>query len=321
VTEPINGLTVGFSPQSEGEAAVGALGERLAVVRYGFPAPDPIPGVLTVSVPMPQFGQPTDEVWRTSLGVTRGEEGAVAFAATDRFMFGVLTLAQSPGEPLEAGSRTAYRTILAFLRDRGYPHPVRMWNYLPRINADEEGMERYQRFCVGRAEGFEAIVGESETGAFPSATAVGSMADDTLSVHFLAGRASPGHVESPRQVSAYRYPRRYGPQSPSFSRATLFEHGVYVAGTASITGAESRHEGDPVEQFKETLVNIDALVKRTGGVEAAGLYKIYLRRPEDYPAVRALFEIARPKREAQYLQADICRSELLLEVELICPVG
>jgi len=36
-----------------------------------------------------------------------------------------------------------------------------------------------------------------------------------------ASRAEPTALENPRQTSAYRYPRRYGPRSPAFARATL----------------------------------------------------------------------------------------------------
>ena len=45
---------------------------------------------------------------------------------------------------------------------------------------------------------------------------------DATPAGVLAGRAHAGHaVENPRQVSAYRYPRQYGPQPPRFARAML----------------------------------------------------------------------------------------------------
>ncbi len=319
VTEPSTRLFVELLPSGgsgEGE------GHVLAVVRHGRPAPETLPGGLTVLVPMPQFGDPTDEVWRTTDEVTNGEVGGIAFAATGTLLFGAMVVPQRGGR-LEEPSLAAYRAILTFLQEQGRPHLLRMWNYLPRINDEEEGMERYKRFCVGRAEGFRAVFGEGEVNHFPSATAVGSMADDTLSIHFLASTVEPRHVENPRQISAYRYPLRYGPKSPSFARATVDEANrlVFIAGTASITGAESRHEGDCEAQFAETMENIDALVEKTGAIEKEGLYRIYIRRPEDYPMVKGLFETDRPGRRAQFLQADVCRSELLIEIEMVAPVG
>ncbi|MBF0171750.1 MAG: hypothetical protein HQK87_11825, partial [Nitrospinae bacterium] len=286
MTEPQTGLTIGYVPRTTAGGEARPDESTLAIVRYGLPAPSLLPEALTVSIPMPQFGDPTDEVWRVAEPVTRGEAGGVRFARTGALLFGAVTLPQAPDEPLDERSRTAYRSILSFVQGQGYPHLIRMWNFLPRINAEEGGLERYQRFCVGRAEGFAAVFGDEEACRFPSATAVGSMADDSLSIHFIAAVREPRHVENPRQVSAYLYPRRYGPKSPSFARATVPADGgpsrVYIAGTASIAGSESRHEGNLAAQYRETMANIDALVERTRGDEKAGLYKIYIRRETDY---------------------------------------
>ena len=82
----------------------------------------------------------------------------------------------------------------------------------------------------------------------PAGTAVGTMSGP-LKIHFLAARQPGTHVENPRQVSAYEYPRVYGPCSPSFARATLRpsisgSH-LLIAGTASVVGHVSEHIGDP----------------------------------------------------------------------------
>src|SRR5256885_12213548 len=47
-------------------------------------------------------------------------------------------------------ARIAYDEILRTTRERGYPHLIRVWNYLRDINAGEGEAERYKRFCAGR---------------------------------------------------------------------------------------------------------------------------------------------------------------------------
>ena len=53
-----------------------------------------------------------------------------------------------------------------------------------------------------------------------AASAVGSLGGE-LSICFLGSKERGVHCENPRQLPAYRYPKLYGPRSPSFARATL----------------------------------------------------------------------------------------------------
>src|SRR5690606_8340690 len=81
---------------------------------------------------------------------------------------------------------------------------------------------------------------------------------------WLASVAAGTPVENPRQVSAYRYPRRYGPQPPSFARAMLPPAGsampLMLSGTAAVVGHVSMHDGEVLAQLDETFNNFDALV-------------------------------------------------------------
>jgi len=45
---------------------------------------------------------------------------------------------------------------------------------------------------------------------------------------------------------------------------------LYISGTASITGHESRHPDDPAAQLEETLVNIKALIDSAATEEGIG---------------------------------------------------
>jgi enamine deaminase RidA (YjgF/YER057c/UK114 family) len=141
-------------------------------------------------------------------------------------------------------------------------------------------------------------------------------------------------VENPRQVSAYHYPRQYGSHRPVFSRAALLTQGdgrtLFISGTASIVGHESLHIGDCAAQTRETLANIGALLEEANRVagdthfdRSTLAYKVYVRRPADLPVVQQeLASTLGPDAQIIYLQADICRQDLLVEIEAtgICPL-
>lgn len=153
-------------------------------------------------------------------------------------------------------------------------------------------------------------------------------------------------IENPRQMSAYEYPEVYGPRSPSFARATLLQvdgsaaggnlqQVLFISGTASIVGHQTLHAGDVVAQTKETLANLQALIAqaRLQGFQAnnaksskhnlasAGvIYRVYVRHAEDMPRIKAVLRAVVGEDNAAnvhaiYLQADVCRSDLLVEIE------
>ena len=222
----------------------------------------------------------------------------------------------------------AYRHIFDLLRKEAYPHLIRVWNYVPDINNNTNGLERYQLFCLGRHRAF------SERNQFfehnlPAASTIGVRQGD-LHIYFLAARQTGRQIENPRQVSAFHYPRRYGPRSPSFSRAMLKEwndgHHLYISGTASIVGHESCHEGNLDRQLQETLYNIDSLLGHAGRaseirgncLKNISSMKVYIRHPHHLGPVKASLERHFGHgTPTMFLQGDICRSDLLLEIEAI----
>jgi enamine deaminase RidA (YjgF/YER057c/UK114 family) len=136
-------------------------------------------------------------------------------------------------------------------------------------------------------------------------------------------------IENPRQTSAYHYPPKFGRHSPIFSRACVWgESGsgkLFVSGTASIVGHETIHSGDVIAQTRETMINISALLDEANRVVGAARYslqglklKVYVRRPSDLAAIEAtLAELLRPAAGIVYLQADVCREDLLVEIEAV----
>ena len=158
----------------------------------------------------------------------------------------------------------AYAEICATLEAQHYPHLLRVWNYLPDINRDSHGTERYRQFNTARQHALQAC-GRARRAACRRPLRSAPTSDSPVVVYFLAGRSAPVFVENPRQVSAYHYPRQYGTHSPLFSRAALLRQPqsltLFVSGTASIVGHRSLHIGDTAAQTRETLTNIEALLE------------------------------------------------------------
>lgn len=287
----------------------------LAAVNFGS---DKTPrAAVNLSIPMTQLGEPVVEVWEARSEPVTGTHGEVRFAHDGQLFFGVFSSPEA--EDIDGVTRGAYESALAAARAAGYQHVLRMWNHVGSINAENDGLERYRSFCKGRYEAF-AGAGYELAADLPSASAVG-MAGTGLVTYFIAGRAPGVQVENPRQVSAYRYPPEYGPRSPSFSRATVFNNLVYVAGTSSVVGHASVHVDDIRAQVEETLRNLELVMSASlpgATLQDAVAVKTYIRRDADFAEVARLLRPALPQTcELMFLEADICRSDLLVEVEAV----
>lgn len=317
-------LAVDYVPESQ----VSVIPEREILGCVLFDAPKlAAPGVI-VNVPMKQLGDRMTEVWTAHGAGAVSHFGAIRFRSSEEVVFGAVTAPQS--RKIELVGLEAYVAILRFTRASGYPHLVRMWNHFPHINQEIAGLERYRAFCVGRYRAFEDF-GYSFDSDLPAASAVGSAAEG-LVVYFIASRNPATYVENRRQVSAFRYPAQYGPKSPSFSRGAVTagaaRRQLYVSGTASIVDYETRHAGNVMKQLEETVHNLEIVLATATSeryehyrdLPEPPLYKIYIRRAGDFERVRESFESAVGPGKFLYLEADICRKDLLLEIEAIAKI-
>src|SRR6185503_10207055 len=105
------------------------------------------------------------EFWRAPAPVTVECRGGMTLAHSGPLMFGTLVL-DDAADAIEDVAEAGYRAILAANERLGFPHLLRVWNYLGAINAGEADAERYRRFCVGRGR---VIRSEPATG-FAAAT-------------------------------------------------------------------------------------------------------------------------------------------------------
>lgn len=297
--------------------------DLLAVFGFGPDAPrsdDP----RYLRVPLAPFGTPVLECWHAGAPVTRGREGAVQWASDGAWLFGAIEVDEASVGGITAAARTAYDQLTRFVRARGFPHLIRIWNYLDAITHGEGDGERYREFCVGRAQG----LGSFDVAALPAATAIGRRdGARVLQVYWLAAQVPGEPLENPRQVSAYRYPRQYGPQSPSFARAmlppTADRTPLLLSGTAAVVGHASQHAGSLAAQIDETMRNFDALLQAACARQPAlptafgpgTRLKVYVRDAADLPTVERALRERLVGVPFIVLHAAVCRSELALEID------
>jgi chorismate lyase / 3-hydroxybenzoate synthase len=257
------------------------------------------------------------ETWEVDGPVRHGRDGDVRWSRGDGWLFAAVEADEHTHDGPRETARHIYSRLAGFLAEQPENHVQRLWNYLGDINAGDGDEERYKLFCQGRADG----IGDMFSTGFPAATAIGHHADRHLmQVYLLAGGAPGLRVENPRQVSAWEYPRQYGPTPPSFSRATLLGSGdmLAISGTAAVIGHASVHEGNPRAQLDETLANLNALLASAGigsGFDAHSPLKIYVRHREHLDLLGAALDERLPGVPKLFLHGDICRRELLLEID------
>jgi enamine deaminase RidA (YjgF/YER057c/UK114 family) len=218
---------------------------------------------------------------------------------------------------------------------------VRTWLYLGGIVEDEGPTQRYKELNRARTDFYQDIhfladrVPPGRKGrVFPASTGIGTegrrvmMSAIALATDRKDIIAVP--LENPRQTAAFDYADHYSPKSPKFCRAMALSCGnyatIFVSGTASITDSETWHVGDAVAQTHETLDNIAALICEENlcyhglpglgaSLDGLGLVRVYIKRAEDYASVRAACEKRLGELPTICAMADVCRPELLVEIE------
>ena len=239
----------------------------------------------------------------------------------------------------------AFQELSALLAGAGvrFDQVIRTWLYLGGIVEPEGPVQRYQELNRARSDFFRDIPFLDGRGpksrpsrVFPASTGIGT---DGRSLMFSAIalatdrddiRAVP--LENPRQTAAYDYSANYSPKSPQFSRAMALSCGTYatifISGTASITNSETCHVGNAAAQAGETLDNIAALISEENlcrhglpglgtTLDSLAIVRVYIKRQADYAATRAVCEKRLGEVPTIYALADVCRSDLLVEIEAI----
>ena len=326
----------------------------LAVIRFdGGAALPPLPGMPLTEVNAPVLAGADSaggtngangsnasasvaEIWRLAGPMHSGVRGRVRYRHNGRLLFASLSVSEaefadtpacSAATALRRATEAGYRELFGALETLGFPYPLRIWNFLSEINGASGDGERYWHFNGARQDVFIDL-NRSIAGNVPAASAVGIARASPLTVYCIASAHAPIALENPRQCSAWDYPPQYGPRSPTFARACIANDAaqtLFISGTASIVGHSSAHAGDQREQTREIVRNIRALIGAANervGAERYALerlrYKVYVRQAEHQPSIdRELRREVGSGARVLYLQADICRHDLLVEIEAV----
>ena len=218
---------------------------------------------------------------------------------------------------------------------------VRTWLYQGGITVLEGEIERYRELNRARTDFFneQEALGQMKIvrdgfAYYPASTGIG-MNGLGLTVSCLGFQTERDDIrllplENPQQTSAFDYAKRFSVKSPKFSRAMALVIGDYattwVSGTASIVNSETVFLDDAEKQTEQTIDNIEMLISPENcekhGLQGAGAQledlakvRVYVKRPEDYEICREVCQRRFGSLPTIYAQADVCRPDLLVEIE------
>ncbi len=259
------------------------------------------------------------ECWWIAEPVAYRVEGNVRIAECEDYAIVIQDCAESRDDDLESLTHKSYLELMAAVRSTDHKKLAKAWNYLGSINDGDGDLERYRRFSAGRAMAFEEL--NVSDNIAPTGTGVGTIRDLGLTIIALASKHPLELVENPRQLSAFNYPRQYGPSSPKFARCgyvTNDKHILYLlSGTAAIVGHESLHPHEIDSQLDETLRNLEALSGSVSMLDKSSVLRVYLRSPDDVPFVSSKLEaeFGISDDRVVFLHGHICRRELVIEID------
>ena len=212
---------------------------------------------------------------------------------------------------------------------------VRQWNYIGNIVSYREGKQNYQEFNDARS----AYYGKgSWQKGYPAATGIGAACEGIIVGGIAFKRVDNGGIypiDNPLQIAAHIYSKSVlidnaenaVKSTPKFERAKLIESAngacCFVSGTAAIRGEASMDASSAKLQTIMTIENIEHLVSKENlvkyGCKPYDLkyvqLQVFIKNEEDYEVVREVVEKAYPNMAVVYSIADVCRSELLVEIE------
>jgi len=162
----------------------------------------------------------------------------------------------------------------------------------------------------------------------------------TSETHFIASTGIGGRMADPKslvQLDAYAvdgisceqihylYARTH--LNPTYEYGVSFERGTYIdygdrrhvliSGTASINNkGEIMHRGDVRQQTRRMWENVETLLGEAGcSYDEVQLMIVYLRDIADYAVVKALYDERFPDKSKVFVNAPVCRSGWLVEME------
>jgi len=207
--------------------------------------------------------------------------------------------------------------------DYTFKQVPRTWIYLARI------LDWYGEFNrVRTAHYSSAGLSASEGSIFPASTGIQAQSNrEECLMDVLAVETKPGSslavkpvIRTPRQDKAFSY-------GSAFSRAVVLEHAghktVFISGTAAIDSqGRTTHLGEREAQCLDTLIAIAAILEdQGGGLEHLCQATVFCK---DVAVAEAYNSASRrlrlPRIPGVQVIADVCRSDLLVEIEAVAMI-
>ncbi|MCX6301086.1 MAG: dioxygenase [Bacteroidia bacterium] len=238
-------------------------------------------------------------------------------------------------------AEAAFNQSVAVLaqEDMSLNHIIRQWNYIGNILTIRGGFQNYQVFNEVRSEyynRYRTVIG------YPAATGIGMKLDSVI-IDFCAVKPDESvrikGLSNPNQVNAYEYGQKVlkgiknsgkeKKQPPQFERALIisFEKSgaLFISGTASIIGQVTIGKNNINEQTIVTIENIKKLADAGRISQVIGediqysvkynLLRVYIKSQKDFIAVKAICNEHFPSVPSVFIEADVCRNDLLTEIE------
>ena len=221
-------------------------------------------------------------------------------------------------------SEEIFQTVANLLKTEDFPIKsiVRQWNYIENIIKFDGEDQHYQMFNNARSSFYDQ---ETWSEGYPAATGIGTVCGgvsvDLDAVVFKKASCSIKAIDNKLQVAAHVYSEEVleaaylKKSTPKFERAKSlnFTNGrmIYISGTAAIRGEKSIENGNLEAQIRITMENIAQLTQ--GG--QLNIIRVYLKDKSSYIQAQSLLNDSNPGIPIAYLQADVCRDELLVEIE------
>jgi len=233
-------------------------------------------------------------------------------------------------------SNAVFQTMEAILRRENMPISsiVRQWNYIPDITKLENSFQHYQEFNDARALFYDKSNWDK---GYPAATGIGTKnAPLLVEVIAMQGHKNEIALMNSKQIDAHIYSDNVllgtkdqsleNRATPKFERAKLIIESsgasVFVSGTAAIIGEESLALDNAGTQTDVTIDHIENLVEKgqlcSTEVSLKPTYELvraYIKNKADFDAIKQVCERRLPGVSIIYVEGDVCREELLVEIE------
>lgn len=293
------------------------FGDKLPTVSYISQPPLDAPLVLEVHAFVPD---PDD---RISYRTTDGLPYVLMENSMGRFLFAG-GFQGNLNSPMSEQSEEVFKKIGNLLQKEGFAthQIIRQWNYIERITDYEKDNQHYQLFNNARSAFYNQTTWSN---GYPAATGIGTNLGGVLVdmdvVLFKDDTSYAVPIDNKLQVAAHAYSgdvlehANQRKTTPKFERAksihSLNNRLIYISGTAAIRGENSLKNVGLAKQLQITMENIAELIDEAKLL----MLRVYLKYPEDYEEAAGLMSTYQLNISISYMWADVCRDELLIEIE------